>query len=104
MYICPTAYVHVETQYANSTCVYHACTKVMFLFYRPLATAVEPVFEEPPKKYFAERIIRILMDPKVDPNKICKQRPLAVNQSATFIVDLNSLQDPEHVKRDNFGM
>ena len=76
----------------------------MFLFHRPLGTAVEPVFEEPPKKYSAERIIRILMDPKVDPNKICKQRPLAVNQSATFIVDLNSLQDPEHVKRDNFGM
>ena len=63
-----------------------------------------PVYEVPPEKYAAERIIKILLDPKIDDRKICKQRPLNVESSSTFVIDLNSLKDPDDVKKDNFGV
>ena len=35
--------------------------------------------------------------------RICKQRPLDIQKSGTFVVDLDSLQHPDDVKKDNFG-
>ena len=64
----------------------------------------EPVYERPPQKYTAERIVKILLDPNIDRNKICKRRPILVEESSTYVVDLDLLQDPEDVKKDNFGV
>ena len=61
-----------------------------------------PVYEVPPEKYSAEQIIKILLDPNFDDKKICKQRPVNVKSSSTFVVDLSSLKDPDDVKKDNF--
>ena len=63
-----------------------------------------PVYEVPPEKYSAERVIKILLDPNIDKKKICNQRPLDIQSSGTFVVDLNSLKDPDDVKKDNFGV
>lgn len=41
-------------------------------------TIDEPVFEVPSEKYSAEAIVRILLDPKIEKEKICKKRPLNI--------------------------
>ena len=63
----------------------------------------EPVYEVPPERYAAEDI-RILFNPKIDKQRVCKQRPLNIQKSSTFVVDLDSLQHPDDVKKDNFGV
>ena len=65
---------------------------------------MEPVFEVPLLKYTAERVVKILLDPNLDSSRICKRRPVAVNSSSTYVIDLDSLQDPGDVKKDNFGV
>lgn len=64
----------------------------------------QPVYEVPPEKYYAERIIHILLDPKLDRSKVCAQRPLEIVSSSTFVVDLDSLLEADDIKKDNFGV
>ena len=61
-----------------------------------------PVYEVPPPKYSAERILRILLDPTIS-SKVCSKRPVSITSSATFVIDITKLADPEDVKNDNFG-
>ena len=64
-----------------------------------------PVYETPPDKYPAERIIKILLDPTIKKSRICRQQPANITKSSTYVVVLNSLKDPaEDVKKDNFGV
>ena len=63
-----------------------------------------PVYETPPDKYPAERVIKILLDPNINKSKICHQQPTKITKSSTYVVDLNCLKDPEDVKKDNFGV
>ena len=44
----------------------------------------------------------ILLDLKIDDRKICKQRPLNIESSSTFVID--SLKDPDDVKKDKFNI
>jgi len=47
-------------------------------------------------KYSAERVIKILLDPKIDTSRICDQQPLnIVKRNSTYVIDLNLLKDPE---------
>ena len=62
------------------------------------------VYEIPPDKYSAERVIKILLDPNINKKKICHQQPTKIANSSTYVVDLNSLKDPEDVKKDSFGV
>ena len=64
----------------------------------------EPVFEVPPEKYSAEAIVRTLLDPRIDQEKISKKCPLNIQSSATYVVDLDLLKHPDDVKKDNFGV
>ena len=66
--------------------------------------SAEPVYEVPSEKYAIEEFIRILLDPKIDQNKVCKQQPLDIISSSTYVVDLDCLQHPDDVKKDNFGV
>ena len=63
-----------------------------------------PLYETPPNKYSVERVIKILLDPKIDKSRICHQWPLNIMKNSTFVIDLNSLKDPDDVKKDNFGV
>lgn len=63
-----------------------------------------PLYEVPPEKYSAERIIKILLDPHIDSSLICRGRPLNIESSGTFVIDLDSLEDPDDIKKDNFGV
>ena len=48
------------------------------------------IYEYPPAKYTAEQIIKILLDPIEE--KIC---PTSLTKSATYVVDVRSLQNIE---------
>ena len=65
----------------------------------------EPVYETPPPKYAAERILRILLDPALPASKVCSVRPTEVVKSATYVIDISisKLLHPDDVKNDNFG-
>ena len=78
--------------------------KFAIFFFHAYRSEDEPVYEIPPEKYAAENIVRILLNPKIDKQRVCKQRPLDIQRSSTFVVDLDSLQHPDDVKKDNFGV
>ena len=63
-----------------------------------------PIYEHPPPKYSAERILQIMLDPDLESSKICSTRPTTITCSATYIVDLSKLAHPDDIKHDNFGI
>ena len=62
------------------------------------------MYENPPSKYSAEQILRILLDPNIPDTKVCSKRPTNIMQSATYVVNITKLTDPDDVKNDNFGV
>ena len=64
----------------------------------------QPVYEIPPPKYPAEKIIRILLDPNIDQNKICHHKPSRITSSATYIVNISRFESVEDIKKDEFGI
>lgn len=63
-----------------------------------------PAYEVPPQRqYAAMQIMQILLDDNIDQQKIAQKRPLEVNRSASFVVDLTSLGHVNDVKKDLYG-
>ena len=62
----------------------------------------QPVYENPPAKYNAEWIIKILLQP--DETRVCYVKPSAVTQSTSYIVDVCNLQNQDDIKKDEFGI
>ena len=89
--VCVYMHVYVYTLYMNN---------VLIL---PFSDD-EPIYENPPAKYSAERILHILLDKAIPSDKICTKRPTNVTGSASFVVDITKLADPDDVKKDNFGV
>lgn len=52
------------------------------------------MFDIPTTQYGVEKIINMLLDPG-DPALICKARPTNIQQSATFVIDLDKLEHPD---------
>lgn len=84
-------------------------TTFMFLFYSnesPLqnTSAEQPIYESPPPKYSAERLLEILLDPSIPYSKVCKEKPTGVTCSATYVVDTRNLKCLDDIKKDDFGI
>ena len=62
-----------------------------------------PVYEQPSLKYTATRIMQLLLDLNINQQKIAKSRPIQVEKSSTFVVDLTCLKHPDDVKKDMYG-
>ena len=62
-----------------------------------------PIFEYPPPKYSASRILEILLNPNMKQSLVAHDRPIQVEKSSTFVVDLTSLKHPDDVKKDMYG-
>ena len=62
----------------------------------------QPVYELPPSKYSAERVIKILL--RADSSKVCQKKPTSVRRSATYVVDVRSLRCQDDIKKDEFGI
>ena len=55
-------------------------------------TDVHPLlYEKPPPKYNEESILNILLNPKLDVNRVCTSWPLNVESSSTFVIDISKL-------------
>ena len=60
------------------------------------------MYEIPPTKYSAERILKILLDPEIDENKICNYKPSNISASATYVVNIANLKHPDDIKKNEF--
>ena len=49
-------------------------------------------------------VLKILLDPDLDSNRICTSRPTLITESSTFVIDVTKLEHPGDVKNDNFGI
>ena len=63
----------------------------------------QPVYEIPPEKYSAERVLQILLDRDISPSIVCSERPVNIKESATFVIDVTKLPHEKDVLRDAFG-
>ena len=61
------------------------------------------MFEKPPSKYSAMRIMKILLNQSLDEQRVAYKRPVEVQSSSTFVVDLTKLAHPNDIKRDSYG-
>ena len=57
------------------------------------------MYEIPKGLYTGERILKILLNPNIKRRRVCHKRPINVSVSSTFVVDLNSLEHPDDIKR-----
>ena len=62
-----------------------------------------PVYELPPEKYPAAAIMKILLSSNIDESRIAYKRPIKVQCSSTFVIDLTKLAHPDDIKRDAYG-
>ena len=60
----------------------------------------DSVYESGAKVYSSEEILKVLLNPK---GKVCKSRPTTINRSATYVVDLDCLEHPDDVRKDDYG-
>ena len=67
------------------------------------APVEDTIYETPPPKYAAERILKILLDPFLPTSKVCSVRPTNLVKSSTYVIDISKLEHPDDVKNDNFG-
>ena len=51
----------------------------------------------PPPKYSAERVF---LDPKIDENKTCNDKPSNISASATYVVNIANLKHTDDIKKD----
>jgi len=48
-------------------------------------------------------IFKILLNPKLDYDRVCSVWPVVVKSSSTFVIDVTKLKHPDDVRRDFFG-
>lgn len=61
------------------------------------------MYEIPNGPYTGERILKFLLNPNMKRRRVYHKRPINVSMSSTFVVDLNSLEHPDDIKKDEFG-
>ena len=86
-------YLHVELVISRNTMHLAICRNSLGV----------PIFEKPPSKYSAMRIIKILLSQSLDEQRIAYKRPIEVQSSSTFVVDLTKLAHPDDIKKDSYG-
>ena len=62
-----------------------------------------PIYELGRREYTVSELVSILLG-KVDRERICKTQPLCVEQSCSFIVDLQCVCDPNDLRADDNGV
>lgn len=61
-----------------------------------------PVFSSVTSGYPAEQVVRILMDPELDQDKVCHLQPMGVMKNASFIIDVDDVHFAD-LKADDLG-
>lgn len=65
---------------------------------------LQPVYERPPPSYLAEHIIKMLLNPHIDRQKVCQKIPVNVTESSTYMIDVTALKHLDDIKKDCFGV
>lgn len=60
-----------------------------------------PVFSSVTSGYPAEQVVRILMDPELDQDKVCHIQPMGVTKNASFIINVDDVHFAD-LKPDDF--
>ena len=61
-------------------------------------------YENPPEKYLAETILKILLNPNISRRNVCSTWPIEdIETSSSFVVDITKLKHPDDVRKDYFG-
>ena len=62
-----------------------------------------PIFKNGQVEFNVEQLVHILLG-SVSPEKVCKTKPVCVQHSCTFIVDLNYIADADDLRADDCGV
>ena len=91
-----------STNFETSVYVSHKYCEVLCLsvaIYAHRNSMGVPIYEQPPPKYTATRIMQILLDPNINKSLVANGHPIEVERSSTFVVDL---KHPDDVKKDMY--
>ena len=86
----------------DGLCAYPQSAELIIFCFLPFCSGY-PVYEVPSGVYSGEQILKILLSPHLNKKKICHSKPINVNHSSTFVVDLDCLKHPDDIKKDDFG-
>lgn len=62
-----------------------------------------PVYGHPKHGYNCEEIVHILLNPVFEKDLLCTTHPVSVEHNVSFVIDLNSLSNPNDVRADDLG-
>ena len=62
-----------------------------------------PVYGHPKHGYNCEEIVHILLDPVFADRLLSTTHPVSVEHNVSFVIDLNSLSNPNDVRADDIG-
>ena len=62
-----------------------------------------PIFHKPPSQYSIGQLIEMLLNPSLKPSQVCTKRPTNIKESATYVIDVQSLEHVKDALHDNFG-
>ena len=62
-----------------------------------------PVYGHPRRGYNCEEIVHILLDPVFTDGLLSTTHPVSVEHNVSFVIDLNSLSNPNDVRADDLG-
>ena len=55
-------------------------------------------------KYSAERVLEILLNQDIAKDRICMKKPSGITCSASYVVDVRTLDCLDDIKKDEFGI
>ena len=62
-----------------------------------------PIYQHTACRYNAQKIVEVLLNPKLPLSRISTTRPVSVQDNVVFIVDLSKLDKPEDIRADDLG-
>lgn len=80
----------------------HVSKQIVYIYYvhlYPRNSFGVPIYENPPPKYSALRIMQILLDPSLSPSKVASDRPVVAERSSIFIIDVRKVAHPDDIKK-----
>lgn len=62
-----------------------------------------PVYKHTSHRYNAQKIVEVLLNPKLSVDRIATTRPVCVQDNVAFVVDVSKLDKKEDIRADDLG-
>lgn len=80
---------------------------LLYLYYRIIKLYNDnpnlPVYEHTNRRYNAEKIVKVLLNPNIPVGRVSTSQPVCVQDNVTLIVDLSKLHTKEDIRADDLG-